>query len=160
MLVGDDFDCEEATCVSLTQLNTTDNMQLTKLTKLNITQHDLWNSTQIKHFDSIMHSNATHATCRSVPTSLKTKIGGWMQKKLFLSAKLSDTKHICNSFCRINQTNWLLANTLIGLTNCEIEEKPKETFQPGKEADFYPSVQMTKSRKSQGILWDIWGNGE
>ena len=120
----------------------------------------------------LMQVNTTQASqccyalkCKSCNMSQRTHLSDNYRlepkcKKTLLSATLSNRKHICNSFCHINQTNWLLANTLIGLTNCEIEEKPKETFQPRKEADFHPSVQMTKSRKSQGILWHIWGNGE
>ena len=151
--VGDDFELMMMKqSPNLTQL--TQHMQLTQLNAIKR------NSTRLVQLNAILHSNASHASWRSIPTSLTTINWSLNAIKLFLSATLSNTKHICNSFCHINQTNWLLANTLIGLTNCEIEEKPKETFEPGKEADFYPSVQMTKSRKSQGILWHIWGNGE
>ena len=74
---------------------------------------------------------------------------GCMQRSFFFLQKFSNTKHISHHFCQINQTNLLPANTLIGLTNCEMEKNLNEAFERGKEADFYPSVQMRKAGKSK-----------
>ena len=84
-------------------------------------------------------------------------------RKGLSAATFSNTQHICNSFCRINQTNWLPANTLIGLTNCEIEEKVEGNFwgQLGSWSSPFvanESLEMMKSRKSQRILRHIQGN--
>ena len=84
-------------------------------------------------------------------------------RKGLSAATFSNTQHICNSFCRINQTNWLPANTLIGLTNCEIEEKVEGNFWGLLGSWSSPfvaneSFEMMKSRKSRRILRHIQGN--